>query len=270
MEEKKKVILAGLVFILIVILGVAIYYIFFHGGKEGPSPQEISEKPSAQAPLEESLKEKEKELTEFAQVKLDKSDEIVRELAKELSSHPKLAVWLMSKDLIRKFTAAVDNIANGSSPNPQIDFFSPKGGFKILKREGLYYLDPESYHRYDLVADVFLSLDTEGCLKLYRKLKPLIQKAYRDLGYPSEDFQKTLSRAIIELLKVPVVEGDILLDKKVVTYMMADSRLENLSEAQKHLLRMGPENIHIIQEKLREIASGLGIPEEQLPQPRTY
>ena len=264
MEEKKKVILTGLIFFLVVILGVAIYYFFFQRGKEAPTG-EIAEKPPAQAPLEEFLREKEKELLELAQVELDKSDELVRNLAKELSSHPKLAAWLISKDLIRKFTAGVDNIANGLSPNPQIDFFSIKEDFKVLKREGLYYLDPESYHRYDLVADVFLSLDTEGCVKLYRQLKPLIQDAYRDLGYPAEDFQKTLVRAIEELLNVPVVERDILVEKKIVTYMMSDSRLENLSETQKHLLRMGPENVHIIQEKLREMAAGLGIPREKLP-----
>lgn len=270
MEEKKKVIFSGIVFILIIILGVAIYYFFFHRGKEAPSAQEITEKPSALAPSEESLEEREKELAEFAQVELDKSDDLVSGLAKELSSHPNLAAWLMSKDLIRKFTAAVDNIANGLSPHPQIDFFFPKGNFKVLQRKSLFYLDPESYHRYDLIADVFLSLDTEGCVKLYRQFKPLIQGAYQDLGYPAEDFQKTLSRAIVELLKVPVVEGDILLEKKVVTFMMADSRLENLSEAQKHLLRMGPENVHIIQEKLREMATGLGVPRERLPQPKTY
>ena len=264
MEEKKKVILTGLIFFLVVILGVAIYYFFFQRGKEAPTG-EIAEKPPAQAPSEEFLREKEQELLELAQVELDKSDELVRNFAKELSSHPKLAAWLMSKDLIRKFAAGVDNIANGLSPNPQIDFFSLKEEFNVIKREGLYYLDPENYHRYDLVADVFLSLDTEGCARLYKQLKPLIQDAYRDLGYPAEDFQKTLVRAIEELLKVPVVERDILVEKKIVTYIMADSRLENLNEAQKHLLRMGPENVHIIHEKLREMATGLGIPRERLP-----
>ena len=270
MEERKKVILTGIIFILIIILGVVGYYLFFRGGKGAPSAEKMPEQPSAQAPLEESLKEKEKGLPEFAQVKLDKSDESVRQLAKDLSSHPKLSSWLMSKDLIRKFTAAVDNIANGLSPHPQIDFFSPKGEFKIFKIKGFPYIDPDSYHRYDQVADVFLSLNAEECVKLYRGVKPLIQQAYQDLGYPDEDFENTLFRAIEELLKVPVVEKDILLKRKVVTYMMADSRLENLSEAQKHLLRMGPENVHIIQDKLREVAAALGFPKERLPRPKTY
>lgn len=270
MEENKKVIITGIVFVFLVAAVVTVYFLFFRKAKEVPPAQQISEKPPAQVPLEKSLKEREEALKEISQVELDKSDELVRKLAKDLSSHPKLAAWLMSQDLIRKFTAAVDNIANGLSPRPQIDFFSPQANFKVIKKGRRYYLDPKSYHRYDLVADVFLSLDTEGCLTLYRQLKPLIQAAYSDLGYPNQDFQMTLVRAIVELLKVPVVESDILLKKKVVTYMIADSKLERLSEAQKHLLRMGPENVRIIQGKLREMAAGLGISGERLPRPRTY
>jgi hypothetical protein len=45
-----------------------------------------------------------------------------------------------------------------------------------------------------------------------------------------------------------------------------DPDLENLTAAQKHLLRMGPENIRVIQAKLREIAQALGF-EIQEPAP---
>jgi len=36
------------------------------------------------------------------------------------------------------------------------------------------------------------------------------------------------------------VEGDIRLKEAVLSYWMVDDSLEDLSEAQKHLLRMGP------------------------------
>ncbi len=270
MEEKKKVILTGIIFLLAIAVAVVLYYFIFQRGKGAPPAQEMAEKPPAQVSLEEPAEEKEKEFTELAEVELDKSDNLIRELSNGISSHSKLTEWLVTKDLIRKFTAAIDNIANGLSPHPQIDFFSPEEGFNVIKKGGLYYLDPESYHRFDIVADVFLSLDTEASLKLFRQSKPLIQEAYRDLGYPDQDFNKTLYKAIVDLLEVPVVERDIRVEKKVVTYMMVDSKLESLSEPQKHLLRMGPENVRIIQEKLREMAKGLGYPEESLPTPKIY
>jgi len=43
----------------------------------------------------------------------------------------------------------------------------------------------------------------------------------------------------------------------VVSYVYVDPDLEKMSDAQKHLLRMGPENIQIIQDKLRDFAAGL-------------
>lgn len=271
MKENKKVILTGIIFIAILVLVLVVYYFLIYSRpKEAPPVQEVLEEKPAQVPSEKPVSEEEKEIPELISVELDKSDEFVRNLAKELSSHPKLVSWLVTKDLVRKFTAAVDNIANGLSPRPQIDFFIPKDYFKIVEKGGSYYEDPSNYDRYNAVADVFLSLNAKRCASFYRQLKPLIQEAYQDLGYPEEDFHKTLTRAIVELLKVPVVDGDIVLVKKVITYMMANPELENLSQAQKHLLRMGPENVRIIQEKLREIAIALEIPESQLPRSKVF
>jgi hypothetical protein len=38
-----------------------------------------------------------------------------------------------------------------------------------------------------------------------------------------------------------------------------------MSAAQKQFLRMGPQNVRVIQRKLREIAFSLAIPESRLP-----
>jgi len=50
-----------------------------------------------------------------------------------------------------------------------------------------------------------------------------------------------------------------------VGYGYADPRLEELTAAQKHLLRTGPRNALVIQTSLRAIALALGIPPERLP-----
>ncbi|MFQ6083778.1 MAG: DUF3014 domain-containing protein [Candidatus Aminicenantia bacterium] len=271
MEEYKKVVLTGVIFIALVGIGLGIYYFFIYKKSQKPLsfPEVIEEQPSPVS-LGKPIREEEKMARELAGLDLDNSDDMVRKLAKELSSYPQLAVWLRNEDLLRKFTAVVDNIANGLSPRPHIEFLAPQGDFQVIEKDGLFYVNPVSFDRYNLVADVFASLDSEGCVKLYGQLKPLVQEAYRDLGYPTQDFQETLFKAIIELLKTPVIEGEILLEEKVVTYMMVAPRLENLSPAQKHLLRMGPENVRKIQAKLREMALALGIPESQLPQSVVY
>ena len=261
--------------IAVVGIGFGIYYYLIY--KKPPAPPaptpapEVTEEQPAPVPAEEPISEEERKLQEeLLRLGLDGSDDMVRQLAQGLSSHPQLSVWLKNEDLLRKFTAVVDNIATRSSPRSHVEFLAPKGDFHIMEKEGLVYIDPDSFNRYNLAANVFTSLDAEDCAKLYHQAKPLAQEAYRDLGYPTQDFQQTLFKAIIELLKTPVVEGDIQLEKKVITYMMVDPKLEQMSSAQKQLIRMGPENVRKIQAKLREIALALGMPEGQIPQSVVY
>ena len=268
MEEQKKVMLTGSLVILLVALIVVVYYFFIRErAKEALPVQDVQEEelvPVQSEPLSEE------EAVNPLQVELDHSDEALRGLAGGLSTDKTLESWLKSKNLIRKFVAAVDNIANGLSPRTQIDFFSPQGEFRVRRRSGQYYVDPRGYNRYNLVANVFSSLDTAKTIELYRRAKPLIQEAYADLGYPDQNFDSTLVEAIVELLKVPVVQGDMLLERKVISYAIADPGLESLSEAQKYLLRMGPENTRKIQNKLREYGAALEIPEHLLPRPKVY
>jgi hypothetical protein len=87
----------------------------------------------------------------------------------------------------------------------------------------------------------------------------------RSWGTPRGKFQAVLIHAIKELLLAPVVEGDIRIKEAVLSYWVVDDKIEDLSEAQKHLLRMGPQNTRKIQKKLREMALLLGATENQLP-----
>ncbi len=269
MEEQKKVMLTGSLVILLVAVVVVVYYFFIRDkAKEALPTQDVVEEQSVQ-PLSEELAGEEDVENPF-QVELNESDPVLRERAGELSADQTLESWLKSQDLIRKFVAAVDNIANGLSPRPQIDFFTPRGDFKAIRKNNRYYTDPQNYSRYNLVARVFSSLDAAKTIQLYRRAKPLIQEAYEELGYPDQDFDVTLVEAIVELLKVPVIQGEMLLEKKVISYAISDPGLENLSEAQKYLLRMGPDNIRSIQRKLRELGEALDIPEHLLPRPKVY
>jgi hypothetical protein len=264
MEEKNKVLLVGIIFVVMIALAIAVYYFFIlDRGGEQPTAEEVVEQAEPTA-SEEEEKATEIEEVEPLQVDLDKSDPVIRDLIKGITANSQLANWARTNDLILKFVAGVDNIANGQSPRAQIDFFTLSEGFHVVERNGGMYLDPSSYGRYNTVAEVFDSLDIEGSVRLYKQLKSVIQEAYDDLGYPDTDFEHTLTRAIVELLRVPVVK-DILLEKKIISYAMVDPELESLSQAQKHLLRMGPENILRIQSKLREFAQALGISSSKLP-----
>jgi hypothetical protein len=201
---------------------------------------------------------------------LDASDALVREAVAQLSARPEVVVWLANDDLIRRFVAAVDNVAEGRSPRSHVEFLAPKGRFLVIG-EGLSLRgDASSERRYDTLAAVVDSLDVEGSVHVYNRLEPLLESAYRDLGHPEGGFGERLTRAISELLAAPVVSGAPGLELHVFSYHYTDPELEGLSDAQKQLLRMGPRNVKLVQAKLREMALSLGIAPDALPRPRRY
>jgi hypothetical protein len=197
--------------------------------------------------------------------KLAASDSLTRELFSQLSRRPALARWLVSGDLIRRFVAAVDNVAEGNSPREQLDSMWPVEKYRVIENDGRVVLDPSSFERYDEITEVLVLLDSARAVAVYRKLEPLIGEAYRDLGYPNRDFDETLGEAIDELLRAPVVVGEVELDPQVMRYEYRDLELEGLSDAQKQLLRMGPTNVPQVQSKLREFAITLSGSGADLP-----
>jgi hypothetical protein len=192
---------------------------------------------------------------------LEASDELVRRMAEGLSSRPELAEWLATDRLVRRFVGAVVVVAAGRSPREELEFLDPEATFEVRRPDEPTVVEPASYRRYDAVAATVASLDNRGTAELYRRLRPLFQEAYRDLGFREGSFDGALARAVETLLAVPVPEGPV----EVVpvggnAYEYRDPELEALSPAQKHLLRMGPDNIQRIQAKLRELAGALDLP----------
>ncbi len=196
---------------------------------------------------------------------LDLTDPLVRELLSALSTRPELAAWLASDGLIRSVVASVDAVANGTTPAPQLRRLAPADAFSVEPRGGEFAIDARSYARYDGIADTVASLDAAGLARAYATLRPRLQEAYQELGYPLGNLDDAVERAIVRLLKTPVVEEALHVRPAPVLYQFTDPRFERLSGAEKHLLRMGPRNVRLVQAKLRELAGALGIPAERLP-----
>jgi hypothetical protein len=245
------------IFLVLVVIAVAVYLIWIRPGAEGEQPEVLavatpSPKPTPTPTLAEQLSARLKEIT------LNTSDDAVSELVTELSSHPQLVQWLVNEDLVRRFTAAVDNIADGYSPRKHLDFMRPGTPYRAIQKRGAFYVNPSSYSRYNLAADVFASLDTDGTIALYHELRPLIAESYREISPPGWVFEDRLLQAINHLSTVRIPTRDIELEERTVaTFAYADDQLEAMSDAQRHFMRMGPDNMRRIQAKLREFRDAL-------------
>jgi hypothetical protein len=61
------------------------------------------------------------------------------------------------------------------------------------------------------------------------------------------------------LLAAPIVEEPLEVIPKVSSYELADPALERLDPATKHFLRLGPRNLKLIQAKVAELATAIGL-----------
>lgn len=184
---------------------------------------------------------------------LEASDDFLRGIAEKLSASPRLSAWLGVDNLARRFTASVVNIAEGVSPRSHLEHMVPAEPFTVRRRDGEIVPSEKSYARYDAIAKAVASLDAEQTVRTYRQLAPLFDRAYAELGYPGKPFDQALVDALDHLLATPVLERDPRLVESGDVYVYADPELEGLSQAQRQLLRMGPDNVRRVQGTLAEL-----------------
>ena len=192
----------------------------------------------------------------FVLPRLDDSDQLVRDAVASLTRHAGLAEWLTVSELVRRFTVTVDNLSRGLVPREQISMLGPDAPFPAepTGEDGVFLLDERGYERYDRFTEVFTSIDARRAAEFYDLVRPLLNEAYRELGYQNTHFDDVVFRAIGRLLETPTLSGPIRLRRPVVMYEFEDPDLERLSAAQKQLIRMGPRNTRAIRAKLSAFA----------------
>ncbi len=189
--------------------------------------------------------------------KLDESDTLAIDKAKELSWLPTATNHLNNKDLIRNFVTFVDNASRGDLAAKFSPILSPSAKFSINEIEQEMYIDPESYERYTPYVDTINSLNVDMAMNALVFMTPLIDEAYMELGYEQGAFANTLGLALDEMLQAPVIRNPIKVVAPSAMYKYADPQLEGLSDIQKLMLRMGPDNITKLRPKLQQIQGAL-------------
>lgn len=125
-------------------------------------------------------------------------------------------------------------------------------------------IDPRSYARYDGLADTLESMDPANLARLYSLLKPRMRDAYRESVTQRATSTPRWNEPWCTCWRRRCPAARSCSSGKVF-HAFRDPALERLSPAQKQLLRMGPRNVLIVKDRLREIAGQLGIPAERLP-----
>jgi hypothetical protein len=190
---------------------------------------------------------------------LGASDAFIRQMVARVSAHPQWATWLVTDDLVRRFVKTVVAVGRGSTPTANVQFAAPTEPFTVQSRGGREVIAPESYARYDLLTAAFVSFDAERAAQVYRKLHPLFEEAYAELGISDHTFDEMMALAVQNLTAVQIPAGQLEVVRDEDRYRFANGSLERLMPAAKHLLRFGPENAKQIQAKVGEIGRAVGI-----------
>ena len=189
---------------------------------------------------------------------LGQMDTFLRALLGTLSAHPDLARWLATDDLIHQMASGIDRISRGQSPAADVPVLRPSGDFAVTGRRASLTIRPDSFRRYDRFAALVESLDARAVAEAYRTIQPRLDEAYRALGRSEGGVDTALDIALQALIATPVPDAPVaVVPGKGATYAFRDPALERLSPPQKQLLRMGPDNMRVIQARLREIRAEL-------------
>lgn len=217
-----------------------------------PEPESTPE-PAAPAPEQPAVEQPKVEpLPE-----LNSSDTYVHDKVVAMANGMAIENLLNNSDMVRQFVVFVDNIAQGQLARKTSPLQAPAQSFTVTDITNKTYLNPDSYHRYDIYADFLSGLNDEQLVATYQRMSPLLEQAFAELGYPDIKFNDRLQQAFKEILAAPVIDQPIELYSISVNYRFVDPKLETLPNAQKLMVRMGPDNTRKVKRVIRRLSEQL-------------
>jgi hypothetical protein len=179
----------------------------------------------------------------------------------ELLGRKAVLSWLLTDDFARRVVATVDNLGRPFAPAAMWPVHTTAGRFQASERGGTLVVDADNAQRYTPFVLFVEAIDVDRAAALYRRLYPVLQQAWQDIGYPKGYFNDRLFEVIDLLLATPEagdtialrlteVQGPIPSTRPWLRYRFADPALERLSAGQKILLRMGAVNERRLKSRL--------------------
>ncbi len=188
---------------------------------------------------------------------LDESDAWLTEKLPSITWRKELLKLVIDDDIIRRFVVFTDNFAQGIIAYEHSPLIKPNSAFNAREinenGEVVIKWDDTSSRRFSLYVDLLRSVDSDTLVSWYYELKPLVDEAYRELGYPDEDFTDILQDAITKVLDMEIPKERLELVRPSVMYQFKDLEIESLDDADKLMLRLGKENLLVLKSVLLEI-----------------
>lgn len=172
--------------------------------------------------------------------------------------------FLQTTDFPRRFAATLDNLGREYAPASVWPVQPTPARFLVAADGPSQVIAPENARRYAPFVAFAASVDAAQAVQLYRRLSPLLEQAWRELGFKDRSLHQRMFEVIDLLLATPEptqapqvtlteVKGPIPSSRPWTRYEYADARLERLAAGQKILLRVGPDHRKVLKAKLQEL-----------------
>lgn len=221
-----------------------------------PAPQPVPTPPAVHYPVPEAppapVAEAEPPVPDLAD-----SDSYLQQLWPRLFDNAKLTALFIDQDFIRRLVLTVDNLTARTLPRQRLPLQPPGGHFRVTQTPRGPVIGTGNARRYAAYVALAEAVPTARLVDVYRRLYPLLQQAYREMGYPDGHFNDRLVAVLDHLLAAPEPEGPVLLEAHIRRYRYADPTLEALSAGQKILVRMGLKNERRVKSRLRALREAL-------------
>jgi hypothetical protein len=176
--------------------------------------------------------------------------------------------FLATTDFPRRAVATLDSLGRDHAPVAAWPVLPARGRFVAEDAGSSQVIAARNALRHAPFVGFVASLDAEEVVDLYGRMYPLLQQAYRELGFGHRSLHARVLEVIDLLLATPdpvqppeitltEVRGPVPSERPWTRYEYADASLQRLSAGQKILLRVGAGNRKVLKDKLRELRGQL-------------
>ena len=194
----------------------------------------------------------------------DQADAYVADALSDLLGRKPVLTFLSTDRFAARLVATVDNLDRPLAAARLWPVNPSPGRFQTTPTADAVLVGADNAKRYAPFVQFVASIDGNRAVALYRRLYPLFQSAYEELGYPGKYFNDRLVQVIDHLLQTPEpagplkvrlteVKGPIASATPWLRYEFDDPALEARSAGQKILLRLGPAHSRQLKAKLTEV-----------------
>jgi len=187
---------------------------------------------------------------------LASSDDMLRDLVRQLSRDPLLARLLATRELVRNVTLAVVQIGDGRTPVASLATLRPS---VRLETGTSGKVEAANFERWESAVRALQSIPARDAAQVYVNVKPLFDEAYRELGYPQGDFDAALVKAIRMLNATPEITEDLVLLRREGYFEHDNPALRSLPPVQKQLVLLGPGHRRRVLAWLQQVAAALDL-----------